>query len=143
MTELEALEAKTGRVYTIADWQRVGEKRTRPLTYTETDFLVLDHFDGPTRAAEAREAQRQAQLALVQPAAAATTKSTELLSTKEQMRMAAVTHGFLHDHVVPALKKIKDQQDARVRSLEQRLKEQDARILELEASAAARSKVDV
>jgi cell division protein FtsB len=43
----------------------------------------------------------------------------------------------------PALKEVKDQQDARVAALEQRNTELEARVLELEASRAATSKVQV
>lgn len=59
--ELEELDRKVGRIHTIDDWRRVGEKSVQtPEELTDDDVVILAAFGGPERAAEARARQVKA-----------------------------------------------------------------------------------
>lgn len=57
-TTLEALEAKSGRIHTLADWRVAAEKD--PAELTDLDFAIIDYFSGAKAAATARDARTKA-----------------------------------------------------------------------------------
>ena len=118
--------------YAVAQ-QRV---QSAPLALTEDDFDQL-HIVSPALERDAREALRQAQLAVVQQRAV-TTKSLPAArtSTANQWDGAAETIVTL---IAANINPAKD----RIAALERRNAELEARVLELEAQHAASSKVDV
>ena len=58
---LEALDAKVGKVHTMDDWRRVGEKSvTAPAMLTDDDLTIIEGFSGEKAANEARARRTQA-----------------------------------------------------------------------------------
>lgn len=49
--EMDALDRKAGRVHTVDDWRRVGEKA--PGELTDDDIVIIGYFDGETAASAA------------------------------------------------------------------------------------------
>jgi hypothetical protein len=143
--------------YAIAQ-QRVTSS---PLELTEHDFDQLGIISKKSEA-DAREALKQAQIALVEAnaakAAALQTKSAEPEPEPEPDGMTQwlqkhgkrpATYQALADVTDALIERWKEmnernkERNARLDTLEQRLTEQDARILELEAQRAASAKVEV
>jgi hypothetical protein len=75
---LEQLDKKVGRVHTIDDWRRVGEKADRaPGSLTDDDLVIITAFEGERAGAQAR-ARRETALSppAPPPAPAAPVKRT-------------------------------------------------------------------
>ena len=103
--------------------------KSMPIELTESDLDQLA-IVSPRLEADAREARKQAQLALVRPTPALVTKSV----TPTAKRRALTTQDYpeIADAIVAGIKRALEQPKAEIESLKNR-------ILELEAQAAART----
>jgi hypothetical protein len=103
-----------------------GRMKSAPLTLTAADFDQLAAVS-PRLEADGREAQRQAQLAIVRKSMPpATPKPVKTL----------VTRAALDKRTEMLIKVVAQGIKERLAPLEQRITDQDARILELEAQIA-------
>lgn len=139
---LEALDMKAGRVHTVDDWRRVGEKSQRaPETLTDGDITILGFFDGGQSAASAR-ARRAKALAPPSPQPPAETPQPKAAPMGVSGKKLRKYFDAYTNALVPVLKDAFDQRDAKlnfeIEALRIRNAELETRILELEAKDAER-----
>ena len=117
MSALEALDRKLGRVVTIEDWRRLGEKAAVDLS--DDDLVVVAAFGGVKAAAAVRERRDLAR----SPAHTAEAVATRVADTLKQPPEAprGITADELADIYVAMLKRATAGMQAKIGLLERQL----------------------
>jgi hypothetical protein len=136
---LAALDAKAGRIHTLADCRAAYAKSIeRPEELDDRDLILIGFVHGEKAVSAARVRQVQSAAAIAEAQLPMATKSAE---TQPPVMTEIELHALV-EGVANGLKPILERYKTQIAALEQANKDLEARVLELEAQAAA-SKVGV